>query len=85
MGSLLRMVKTMAKKWIIVTFVFVLIIFGFSLRSIADCKSDCQDEYQSEVDSCKTLSDDPDEADTLETCMDDAKNQYESCIEQCED
>jgi hypothetical protein len=77
--------KIMAKKWIFVAFVFVLIIFGFSLRSNADCKSDCQDEYQSEVDSCKALPDDPDEPDALETCMDDAKSQYESCIEQCED
>jgi hypothetical protein len=84
-GSLLRMPKIMAKKWIIVAFVLVSIIFGFSLRSIADCKSDCQDEYKSEVDSCKTLSDDPDEPDALETCLDEAQSQYESCIEQCED
>jgi len=79
------MAKIMSNKWIIVAFVFALIILGFGLRSMADCKSDCQDEYQSEVDSCKTLPDDPDEPDMLETCMDDAKSQYESCIEQCED
>ena len=51
----------------------------------ADCKSDCQDEYQSEVNSCKTQYDDPDDADQLQMCLDDARSEYESCIAECED
>jgi hypothetical protein len=74
----------MSKKWIIVFLIFVLIVFGFSLHSIADCKSDCQDEYDSEVDSCKTQYDDPDDADTPQMCIDKAKSEHESCIGECE-
>jgi len=74
----------MRKKWIIVVLIFVVILFGFSLRSIADCKSDCQDEYESAVESCKTVHDDPEDADMLKTCIDDAKSEYESCIDECE-
>jgi len=74
----------MAKKWSIVFFVFVLIIFGFSLRSIAGCKSDCFDQYQSEVESCRDQYDDPRDAGMLQTCIDDAKREYQSCIDECE-
>jgi hypothetical protein len=72
------------KKWIIVVLILVLILFGFSLRSIAGCKSDCQDEYESEVESCKEQYDDPDDADMLKMCIDNAKSEYESCIDECE-
>lgn len=51
----------------------------------AGCKSDCRDEYQSEIESCHSLHDDPDEADDLQVCLQDAKDQYDSCIEECED
>ena len=63
--------------------IFVLIIFGFSLRSLANCKSDCQDKYESAVESCKEQYDDPDDADTLQMCIDNAKSEYESCIGEC--
>jgi uncharacterized membrane-anchored protein YhcB (DUF1043 family) len=75
----------MGKKWIIVLLIFVVIIFGFSIHSIADCKSDCQDDYESELDSCKTQYDDPEDADALKMCIDNAKSEYESCINECED
>jgi hypothetical protein len=74
----------MIRKWIIYLLIFVFIIFGFSLRSIADCKSDCQDEYESAVESCKEQYDDPDGADMLKMCIDNAKSEYESCIDECE-
>ena len=51
----------------------------------ADCKSDCQDEYQSEVNSCKTQYDDPDDADELQMCLDSAKGDYDFCVDECED
>jgi len=74
----------MSKRWMIVVLIFVLILFGFNLRSIAGCKSDCQNEYESAVESCKEQHDDPDDADMLKSCMDDAKSEYESCISECE-
>ena len=74
----------MAKKWIIVVFVFVLTIFGFSLRSIAGCKSDCQDQYRLEIESCEDQYTDSDDAGMLQMCIDDAKREYQSCIDECE-
>ena len=75
----------MSRKYIIVLIIFGLVIFGFRSRSMADCKSDCQDEYYSEVDSCKTVYDDPDDADMLKICIDDAKSSYNACNDGCED
>ena len=77
-------VRIMLEKRIIVAFVFVLMVFGFSIQSIAECKSDCLEEYESEVESCKEQYDDPGEADMFQTCIEDAKNQYQSCIDECE-
>jgi len=73
----------MAKKWMIVVFVFVLIIFGFSLRSMAGCKSECRDGYESEVEWCKDHYDDPGDAGMLKECIDDAKSEYQLCIDEC--
>jgi hypothetical protein len=50
----------------------------------AGCKSDCQDEYESEVQSCREQHDDPDEADMLQMCIENAKSEYQSCINECE-
>ncbi len=50
----------------------------------ADCKSDCQNEYESAVKSCKEQYD-PDDADELQMCLDSAKGDYDSCIDECED
>lgn len=49
----------------------------------AGCKSDCRDEYQSEIESCHQQYDDPDDADDLKMCLQDAKDQYNDCIEEC--
>jgi hypothetical protein len=74
----------MAKKWIIAVFVFTLITLGFSFHSIAGCKSDCREAYDSAVESCKAMYDDPNDAGMLATCVDNAKSEYESCIQECE-
>jgi hypothetical protein len=50
----------------------------------AGCKSDCRDEYQSEIESCHLLNDDPDDADDLQICLQDAKDQYDACVEECD-
>jgi len=51
----------------------------------ADCKSECRDEYESAVKSCKEQYNDPDDADDLQMCLDDATSEYDSCIAECED
>ena len=49
----------------------------------AGCISDCKDNYDSEVESCKSMYDDPDEADDLQQCIQNAKDEYQSCVEEC--
>ncbi len=51
----------------------------------ADCKSDCQNEYESAITSCKEQYNDPGDADDLQKCLDDAKGNYDSCVDECED
>jgi hypothetical protein len=48
----------------------------------AGCVSDCKDNYSAVAD-CKRQYDDPDDADDLEQCIQSAKDEYESCIEDC--
>ena len=61
------------------------ILFAMSSAMIwAGCKSDCHDEYQSEVESCHQRYDDPDDADDLRQCIQNAKDDYESCIDECD-
>jgi hypothetical protein len=51
----------------------------------AGCKSDCHDEYESAVDSCKSsYGSDPDDADSMRSCVDDAKSDFDRCEDECE-
>ena len=52
--------------------------------SISACKTDCRDQYDSEREDCLSQYEDPDEADDLQACLQDAKAAYEDCIEECE-
>ncbi len=74
-----------AKKWLTFVVVFMLITSGLNIRAIADCRSDCDNEYESDIKSCKDQNDDPSDAEDLKTCMDDAGNQYQSCIDECQE
>ena len=51
----------------------------------AGCKSDCANDYESEVNSCKTQYDDPENAEELQMCFDNAKVEYDECVNECED
>lgn len=61
--------------------------FGLALLApspaTAGCVSACRDDYDSEVDSCRSDHDDPDEADDLRMCIDNAKDTYDECIHEC--
>jgi hypothetical protein len=59
-------------------------LVGNMVSTWAGCKSDCKDQYESEVQSCNSTYDDPDDSDDLRMCTDDAKDAYDSCIEECE-
>jgi hypothetical protein len=49
----------------------------------AGCISDCKDEYDSAVESCKLMHDEPEDADELQQCIQNAKDEYQSCVEEC--
>jgi len=42
----------------------------------AGCKSD----YQDAIESCHLMHDDPSEADDLAMCIQDAQDEYQSCV-----
>ncbi len=58
--------------------------FGSIFCAWAGCKSDCKDQYESEVESCNSIHDDPEDSDDLRMCIDNAKDDYDSCIDGCE-
>jgi hypothetical protein len=61
----------------------LILLSGSSAMIWAGCKSDCRDEYDSEIESCKSQYDDPDDVDDLRQCIQNATDEYESCIEEC--
>jgi hypothetical protein len=54
----------------------MLLISGLSFDAWAGCKSDCKDEYESEVKSCKSLYDAPGDSDQLTKCLEKAKDKF---------
>ena len=64
----------------------LVLFFGCFLISrplMAGCVSDCKDQYDSERESCTLMYDDPDEADDLQMCLQNAKDEYDQCVEEC--
>ncbi len=55
----------------------------YPVFTAAGCISDCRDEYDSARQSCLSLYDDPDDADELQMCLRNARNEYEDCVEEC--
>ena len=63
----------------------IILLFGFTgQQAWPDCTSDCQNDYQSAVNFCSVQYSDPNDADDLMACMDNAKKEYESCLQECE-
>lgn len=63
-----------------------LLLFSLFLAqpSYAGCKSDCSETYESARDDCINLYDAPDDADDLQMCIDDAKTEYDDCVDECD-
>ena len=51
---------------------------------MAGCKSDCLVEFESEVEPCQEMYDDQGDTESLKVCIDEAKSEYQSCIDECE-
>jgi len=66
------------------TLLMVALLLATPRFVVAGCASDCRDDFDSEVQSCNVSWDDPDEADDLSSCIDDAHSGYEDCIEECQ-
>ncbi len=67
-----------------IALILLLIVVLPSAMVWAGCKSDCRDTYESEIESCKLLHDGPDDADDLQLCIQVAKDDYDSCVEECD-
>jgi outer membrane murein-binding lipoprotein Lpp len=74
----------MVSRDLIKRFILPLIFLATSSALIwAGCISDCKDEYDSAVQSCKLLYDDSDDAEDFQMCIQAAKDEYQSCLEDC--
>jgi hypothetical protein len=52
--------------------------------ALATCGEDCDSEYGSAIDDCKSkYGDDPTDADDLATCIQEAREDYRSCLDNC--
>jgi hypothetical protein len=64
----------------------LLVLYSASAAFIwAGCKSDCKEEFQSEIETCHLTYDRPEDADDLKMCIDAAKEQYDDCIRECDE
>lgn len=52
----------------------------------AACGGDCDDAYSSDIDACHSqYGDDPADADDLADCIQNARDDYRSCLDDCTD
>jgi hypothetical protein len=81
-GLTSRMRKTLAFL-IFVTVMLALIGLG---KVLAACGGDCDSTYQSDSASCHLMyGSDPDDADDLSMCIQNARDDYRTCTESCAD
>jgi hypothetical protein len=45
--------------------------------------SACKEEYEDAVEDCSMAKDEPEDAADLKMCLDEAKDAYKSCVEEC--
>jgi hypothetical protein len=52
--------------------------------AIAGCGQECDARYSSDVDDCRSqYGDDPADADDLAACIQEARDDYRSCLDDC--
>jgi hypothetical protein len=69
---------------IMVLICLVAVLTAFPRVAEATCGEDCDMEYQSDVETCHvSYGDDPADAADLARCIDNARGDYRSCVEDC--
>jgi len=69
----------------------VIMILGFSIdaqsavSARADCRSECENQYESNIQMCSSLLNRGAKPDALEVCMINAERVYDTCLDECED
>ena len=72
------------RKLVIGGILIVALLAGGSNRAGSACGADCDDQYQSDVDDCHTqFGDDPADAEDLAQCIQNARDDYQSCTQDC--
>jgi hypothetical protein len=52
--------------------------------AIAGCGEECDARYSSDIDDCRSqYGDDPADADDLASCIQEARDDYRSCLDDC--
>jgi len=51
---------------------------------LANCFSDCKDQYESEVESCKSTYNDPADPYAQGKCVTKARDEFYGCLDKCE-
>jgi hypothetical protein len=51
-----------------------------SLISTCPAWAGCKSDYQDAIQDCQMLHDEPDEADDLRLCLEEARDDYEACV-----
>lgn len=59
-----------------------LVVLFCASNAGADYKEDCEQDYNTAIEECKTTYNDPSDADQLQECRDQAKSDYDSCLSQ---
>jgi hypothetical protein len=76
----------MRKLLILIVFVIFIVTLVGLRRVLAACGANCDSTYQSDIASCHLMyGDDPDTADDLAMCIQTARDDYRSCVEECAD
>jgi hypothetical protein len=65
--------------------VLAFVILFCASNAGADCKGDCEQDYNTAIEECKTTFSVTNNSDQLQSCIDQAKADYESCLEECKD
>ena len=66
------------------TVICLVLLLIFVKDALAGCKTDCKDEYESEVEDCHLIFYDSDSHEELLSCIEDAKSELEDCKYECE-
>jgi hypothetical protein len=65
--------------------VFAMVVLFWASNAGADCKTDCEQDYKTATEECQTTYNVTNDADQLQNCLDQAKADYEPCLEECKD